>query len=159
MDAGQKVTEAEAAAILAVASKAIEFGRACAAPLGEDALQDPVLNTYFLIFVFGAVEWLGDNMDADHPLSYPQKLASMAEALARFGTSDRETVRGTVLMVHEAADAPALRVRAAGGDAMRRWHRDGDQDALSVFVALRDEPNALPLVDEQGRPDQNRTTH
>jgi hypothetical protein len=154
-----EVTEAEQAAIATVAGRAFEFGVASASPLGDEALEDPVLHTYFLLFVFGAIEWLGDNMDTGAPLPYPHKLAAMAEALSQFGTTDRETVRGTVLMLHNAADEAALRIRAAGGDAIRRWHVDGDESATAVFDELRNDPDALPREVQAVQPGSTHTTH
>ena len=154
-----EVTEAEQAAIMSVSDRAFEFGIVNASPLGSEALEDPVLHTYFLLFVFGAVEWLGDNLDTGAPLPYPHKLAAMSDALSRFGTTDRETARGTVLMLQNAADDAALRIRAAGGDAVRRWHVNGDESAASAFAALRDDPDALPREVQAVRPGSTQTTH
>jgi hypothetical protein len=153
-----QLTEAEQKAIISVADRALEFGVASAQPLGSEALEDPVLQTYYLLFVFGAVEWLGDNMDTGAPLPYPHKLTAMADALSRFGTTDRETARGTVLMLHEAADDAALRVRAAGGDAVRRWHVDGDETATTIFSDMRDDPDMMPREVQAVKPGST-TTH
>jgi hypothetical protein len=154
-----EMTEAELAAITSVADRALTFGAASAEPLGVEALEDPVLHTYYLLYIFGAVEWLGDNMDTGAPLPYPHKLAAMADALGRFGTTDRETARGTVLMLHNAADDAALRVRAAGGDAVRRWHADGDESAISIFSEMRNDPEMLPREVQAVTPGSTPTSH
>ena len=137
----------------------MEFGIACAEPVGRESLEDPVMHTYYLLFVFGAVEWLGDNMDAGAPLPYPHKLTAMAEALSRFGTTDRETVRGTVMMLHNAGDDAALRIRAVGGDAVRRWHAQGEAEAANTFAELRDDPEVMPREVERVTPGSTPTTH
>lgn len=152
------ISEDEQQAIITVAERALEFGMGSARSLTPEDLEDPVLHTYYLLYVFGALEWLGDNLDPARPLPYPHKLAAMTEALGRFGTTDRESTRATVMMLHNAGDEAALRVRAAGAESAQRWHARGDAAALDEFAALRDDPDALPREVAAVRPD-GPTTH
>ena len=157
-DQQETISEDEQQAIIAVAERTLEFGMGSASALTPEELEDPVLHTYFLLYVFGGLEWLGDHLDPAEPLPYPHKLAAMTEALGRFGTTDRESTRATVMMLHNAGDEAALRVRRAGAEAAERWHAQGDADALGAFAALRDDPDALPREVTAVRPDAP-TTH
>lgn len=153
------VTPEQEQAILDLADRAFRFGADCARDLDESLFQDEVMHTYYLFFVYGGLEWLGDNIDPASPLALDAKMTAMSVALSGFQGGDRETARGTVMMLNRAADAPALRVRQAGHDAARLW-LDGDREgAAGIFKALLDDPEALPRdVDPPGTSPTN-TTH
>lgn len=139
-----EVSQEEKEAIIRLAQNTLQFGVDCASPIPAEVFDDPTLHTYYLFFVFGGMEWLGDHLDPDKPMRYQAKLAAMASALARFDDADRESVQGTVLMIHNATDEPAMRIRQAGRDAARLWHGDDKAAAEQVFKQLLDDPSNFP---------------
>ncbi len=129
--------------ITAVYRLALQFGEQSAHHIGEGPFADPVLHTYFLLYILGAIDYLGDTPAEGLPLLSAEKLAAMAEALDAFGVASADEIRATVLMLDQAADAAARNIRGEGAAAAERW-QEGDGEALQHFAELIKEPANFP---------------
>ena len=98
---------ADAETITAVAGKALLFGEFSAKAVGADTFEDPVMHTYFLHYIFGAIEGLSVHGSLAAPLNEDGRVNAMGQALMTFEGSTREDVTGTLKMLFRARDEAA----------------------------------------------------
>lgn len=133
-----------------VTSKALIFGESSAKKMPTETFDDPVMHTYFLFYVFGALESLGEDLRLGAAsLSEAEKQAAMAEALAAFGTATKEQILGTIKLLVRSSDAAAIKIRNAGKDAAIDWDWGDNDEASSVFADLMKDPDNFPRDVEQ----------
>ena len=131
-----------------VAHKALLFGEFSAKAAGAEAFEDPVMHTYFLHYIFGAVQGLGQYADLPQQLDEDDQVNAMGRALMTFEDTTREDVMGTLKMVYRAKDDAALKVREEGRKAAEAWNWGENRDAVFRFVELmKDEGNFPSEVD------------
>ena len=151
-DGGQDaLTDAES--IAAVAGKALLFGEFSAKAVGADTFQEPVMHTYFLHYIFGAVEGLSVHGSLTAPLDEDGRVNAMGQALMRFEGTTREDVIGTLKMIYRAQDEAALRVRSEGRAAAEAWDWGENRDAVFRFAEmLNDRDTYFPAEVESSPP-------
>ncbi len=132
-----------------VTSKALVFGEKSAINVPQDVFADPVMHDYFLFFIYGAVDALGDDEGLDEKLNAAEKQATMAEALAAFGTATEEQIVATVKLLERSADDAALAIKRAGREAATDWARGKNEEATGRFVVLLEDPANFPREVEQ----------
>ncbi len=143
-ESGTGLDEERQKAIKVVAQRTLVFGEFCAKHIGEEPFQDPVMHTYFLMYMMGAVDSLGADESHGYALSHDEKLAAMREALLAFGTADAQEVSATVRMLEQAADEPAIKIKTEGRDAAKAWHWGDNEDATRHFLDLMQDPANFP---------------
>ena len=104
-----------------VARKALLFGEFSAKYVGGDTFDDPVMHTYFLFYVYGAVKALGQHESLDAKLTDEDDVNAMGRALLTFENTSREDVMGTLKLLYRAQDPAALRIRDEGRKAAAEW--------------------------------------
>ncbi len=150
-DGQDPLTDAES--IAAVAGKALLFGEFSAKAVGADTFQDPVMHTYFLHYIFGAVEGLSVHGSLAAPLDEDGRVNAMGQALMRFEGTTREDVIGTLKMIYRAQDAAALHVRSQGRAAAEAWDWGENRDAVFRFAELlKDRETNFPSEVEASPP-------
>ena len=132
-----------------VTSQALVFGEKSAKNLPPDVFADPIMHTYFLFFIYGAVDALGDDEDLQEKLNAAEKQATMAEALAAFGTATEEQIVATVMLLERSADDAALAIKRAGWKAATDWAGGENEEATGRFVVLLEDPANFPREVEQ----------
>ncbi|MFK8017353.1 MAG: hypothetical protein AB8G17_18155 [Gammaproteobacteria bacterium] len=132
--------------IIDVSRQGLVFGEKSAAFVGVDALEDPNVQVYYLLYVLGAIEYFGEQLGDAEPLSDGEKLAAMAEALAAFDASSNEEIRQTVLALNTANSPAAASMRALGSTMAAQAQTDDSDSALRKFASLlADRATHLPL--------------
>ena len=137
--------------IVATARRALVFGEKTAEHTGPEPFEDPVMETYFLLYVLGALDHLSAHVPEDKPLDHGEKLAALAHALDAFGTSTSAEIRATVMMLDGAGDEPALKIRDEGARAAEAWADGANADAASRFRELMADPANFPRNVERTR--------
>jgi hypothetical protein len=132
---------ADAETITAVAGKALLFGEFSAKAVGADTFEDPVMHTYFLHYIFGAIEGLSVHGSLAAPLNEDGRVNAMGQALMRFEGTTREDVIATLKMIYRAQDEAALRVRSEGRAAAEAWDWGENRDAVLRFAELLKDRN------------------
>ncbi len=127
-----------------VAYKLLIFGEFSGKRIGDDSFQDPVMHTYFLLYIFGAADALCESDKLDTPLGLEDKLNVMRMALTSFGTASPEQVTSTVNTLNLAADEPALNIRREGREAAQEWNWGENEAATSRFFDLMQDPDNFP---------------
>ena len=144
---------ADAETITAVAGKALLFGEFSAKAVGADTFQDPVMHTYFLHYIFGAIEGLSVHGSLAAPLNEDGRVNAMGQALMRFEGTTREDVIATLKMIYRAQDEAALRVRSEGRAAAEAWDWGENRDAVLRFAELlKDRDTYFPSEVEASPP-------
>lgn len=126
----------DAETIAAVAQKALLFGEFSAKAVGSETFEDPVMHTYFLQYIFGAIEGLSGHASLAQPLGEDGRVNAMGQALMSFEGATREDVMATLKMVYRARDEAALHVRAEGRAAAEAWDWGNNRDAVYRFAEL-----------------------
>ncbi len=137
--------------IVATARRALVFGEQNAGHAGPEPFEDPVMETYFLLYVLGALDHLSAHVPDADPLDHGEKLAALAHALDAFGTATSAEIRATVLMLDGAADEAALNIREAGAQAAKAWDNGANADATTRFRELMADPDNFPRNVERVR--------
>ena len=151
-----------AEAMQAVAHKALVFGELSAKAAGPETFDDPVMHTYFLHYVYGAVAGLSGHESVPADLTDEDRVNIMGQALMQFENATRDRVMGTLKMLYRAQDEAALRIQAAGREAAERWDWGNNEEALGHFAGLLENPDqnfprdveASPPVGKAPPPDQ-----
>jgi hypothetical protein len=142
-----------AAAVSAVAQKALLFGEFSAKAAGAKNFEDPVMHTYFLQYIFGAIESLATHGVLAAPLEEDGRVNAMGQALMSFEGATREDVMATLKMIYRARDEAALRVREEGRKAAEAWDWGENRDAVFRFAELlRDRETYFPTEVEASPP-------
>jgi len=145
MVSGQDFADIDSArqeTISLVAQKALLFGEFSAKAAGSDIFEDPVMHTYFLHYIFGAVRALAVHPQLPAPLNEDDAVNAMGNALMTFEGSTREDVVGTLKMLYRAKDAAAVHIQEEGRNAAESWNWGENRDAVFRFLELtRDESN------------------
>jgi hypothetical protein len=129
-------------AISQVSHQALLFGEFSAKAAGNEAFEDPVMHTYFLHYIFGAIEGLSQHSEVPFEFDEDDRVNAMGRALMTFETSRRDEVMGTLKMLYRAKDEAALRIREEGRKAAESWNWGENRDAVFRFVELmKDEAN------------------
>lgn len=132
-----------------VTSKALVFGEESAKNVPPEIFADPVMHDYFLFFIYGAVDALGDDERLQEKLTAAEKLATMAEALVAFGTATEEQIVAKVNVLDRSADDAALAIKSAGREAAIDWAWGENDRATEKFAALLEDPANFPREVEQ----------
>lgn len=136
-------------AVSKVSHKALLFGEFSAKAAGNEAFEDPVMHTYFLHYIFGAIEGLCGHSEMSVELDEDDRINAMGRALMTFETSSRDEVMGTLKMLYRAKDEAAVRIREEGRKAAESWDWGENRDAVFRFVELmKDEANFPREVEE-----------
>ena len=135
-----------------VVHKTLVFGELSAKAVGGEAFEDPVVQTYFLHYVFGAVMALGEHGSLTEALSEEERVNAMGSALMTFEDTTREDVMRTLKMIYQARDDAALDVQAEGRLAATRWDFGANGEATQRFSELLAEPGRLPREVEPSPP-------
>jgi hypothetical protein len=143
---------ADAESITAVANKALLFGEFSAKAAGPDTFEDPVMHTYFLHYVFGAVEGLATHASLPAPLGEDGRVNAMGHALMTFEGATREDVMATLKMIYRARDEAALRVREEGRKAAEAWDWGENRAAVSRFAEMLGERETYFPVEVEPSP-------
>lgn len=141
-----------------VTSKALVFGETTARHLSPDMFNDEVMHTYYLFYIFGAIDALGEDLRlGGDPLNRTEKQAAMAEVMAAFGTATREQIIATVRLLVRSADEAAVNIKNAGKDAAIAWDWGDNDEATRHFSELMKNPANFPRHVEQRlqSPDQD----
>ena len=112
-------------------------------------VEDQVMHDYFLFFIYGAVDALGDDERLQEKLTAAEKLATMAEALVAFGTATEEQIVAKVNVLDRSADDAALAIKSAGREAAIDWAWGENDQATEKFAALLEDPANFPREVEQ----------
>jgi len=131
-------------AIGAVVEKTLVFGETSARHVGIEIFNDAVMHTYFLFFVYGALDALSDAEELGVILTDAEKASAMSEALLSFGTTSNEQVVATIRMLQRAHDDAAMKIKQAGADAARDWKWGTNEAATRRFLELMDDPDNFP---------------
>ncbi|MCH9025514.1 MAG: hypothetical protein IIA05_00160 [Proteobacteria bacterium] len=132
-----------------VTSKALVFGEKSAKNVPPEIFSDLVMHDYFLFFIYGAVDALGDDESLKEKLTAAEKLATMAETMVAFGTATEEQIVATVKLLDRAVDDAALTIKSAGREAAIDWAWGENEQATERFAALLEDPTNFPREVEQ----------
>lgn len=135
-----------------VIHKTLVFGELSAKAAGGETFEDPVIQTYFLHYLFGAVMALGEHGSLSEALSEEERVNAMGSALMTFEDATREDVMGTLKMIYRAQDAAALDVQAEGRKAATAWDFGSFEGPTNRFAELLAEPGRLPREVEPSPP-------
>ncbi|KPK58232.1 MAG: hypothetical protein PVG57_06470 [Gammaproteobacteria bacterium] len=147
MVSGQHTADTESArqeTISLVAQKALLFGEFSAKAAGHQTFEDPVMHTYFLHYVFGAIKALAGHSELSARLSEDDTVNAMGIALMSFENSSREEVLSTLKMLYRAKDEAAVRIQEEGRQAAEAWNWGENRDAVFRFVELMRDPANFP---------------
>mgnify|MGYP006953451590 FL=1 len=147
MVSGQHTADTESArqeTISLVAQKALLFGEFSAKAAGHQTFEDPVMHTYFLHYVFGAIKALAGHSELSARLSEDDTVNAMGIALMSFENSSREEVLSTLKMLYRASDDAALRIREEGRKAAEAWDLGANEEATRRFMELLADPDNFP---------------
>ncbi len=126
------------------ARQALLFGEFSAKAAGPENFEDPVMHTYFLHYVFGALEAIGQHDSLPQKLEQEDRINAMGHALMTFEGSNRQEVTGTLKMLHRATDEAALKIREEGRNAAQAWDLGSNEDATLRFSELLQDPDNFP---------------
>ena len=132
------------ATIDTVVGKILVFGETSAGHVGAETFDDPVMHTYFLLYVFGALDTLAEADELDIRLTDDEKTAVMTDALLAFGSSSDAQVAATIRMLQRAQDQPALKMKKRGADAAREWQWGTNEAATRRFLEMLDDRSLFP---------------
>ena len=155
MVSGQDTTdtgEARSEAISIVSHKALLFGEFSAKAAGTEAFDEPIMHTYFLHYIYGAIESLAKHAELPEQLDDEDCVNAMGHVLMSFEDTTREDVMGTLKMLHRATDEPALMIRAEGRKAVESWDWGANNDAVFHFVELMKDKENFPDEVEASTP-------
>lgn len=161
MVSGQDTTdtgETRNETISLVSHKALLFGEFSAKAAGTEAFDDPIMHTYFLHYIYGAIESLAKHPDLPEQLDDEGRVNAMGHALMTFEDTTREDVMGTLKMLHRATDEPALKIRAEGCKAAESWDWGANNDAVFRFAELMKDKGNFPGEVEASAPLENPPT-
>jgi hypothetical protein len=127
-----------------VIHKTLVFGELSAKQAGGETFEDPVIQTYFLHYLFGAVMALGEHGSLSSALSEEERVNAMGSALMTFEDATREDVMATLKMIYRAQDKAALDVQAEGRKAATAWDFGAVEEPTGRFAELLAEPGRLP---------------
>lgn len=147
MVSGQETADTESArqeTISVVAHKALLFGEFSAKAAGHQTFEDPVMHTYFLHYIFGAIKALAGRSELPVRLTEDDTVNAMGTALMSFETSTREDVVGTLKMLYRAQDEAAIRIQDEGRKAAEAWDWGENRDAVFRFLELIRDPSNFP---------------
>ena len=82
-------------AISKVAHQALLFGEFSAKAAGNETFEDPVMHTYFLHYIYGAINALAGHSELPATLGEDDIVNAMGRALMTFEGSNRQEVTGT----------------------------------------------------------------
>ena len=133
-----------AQAIGAVVEKTLVFGETSARHVGAETFNDQIMHTYFLLFIYGALDALSAAEELGVTLTDAEKASAMSEALLSFGTTSNEQVIATIRMLQRAHDDAALKIKQSGADAARDWKWGTNEAATRRFLELMDDPKNFP---------------
>jgi hypothetical protein len=131
-------------AIATAARQTLLFGEFSAKAAGAEHFEDPVMHTYFLHYVFGALESIGQHDSLPQKLDEDARVNAMGHALMTFEGSSREEVIGTLKMLYRASDDAALRIREEGRKAAEAWDLGANEEATRRFTELLADPDNFP---------------
>lgn len=155
MVSGQDPTDTGSArneAIAKVSHKALLFGEFSAKAAPSDTFEDPIMHTYFLHFIYGAIESLGQHPELPEQLDEEARVNAMGMALMTFEETTREDVMGTLKMLYRATDEPALKIRDEGRKAAADWGWGDNTDATLRFAELMKDESNFPKEVEDSPP-------
>ena len=152
MVSGPESPNTRAEEIRQVVHKTLVFGELSAKAAGGEVFEDPVIQTYFLHYVFGAVMALGEHDSLSRALSEEERVNAMGSALMTFDDATREDVMGTLMMICRARDDAALDVQAEGRQAAASWDFGANGEATRRFSELLADPDRLPREVEPSPP-------
>lgn len=138
-----------------VARQALLFGEFSAKAAGDETFEDPVMHTYFLHYIFGAIDALGGHGSLPVQLEGGDRVNAMGQALMTFEGSTREDVMGTLKMLYRAKDAAATHVREEGRKAAEQWDWGQNRDAVFRFAELLKDESNFPREVESSPPLQS----
>ncbi len=133
-----------AQAIGAVVEKTLVFGETSAQHVGVETFNDQIMHTYFLFFIYGALDALSATEELGVILTDAEKASAMSEALLSFGTTSNEQIIATIRMLQRAHDDAALKIKQSGADAAREWKWGTNEAATRRFLELMDDPENFP---------------
>jgi hypothetical protein len=139
-------------AISLVTHKALLFGEFSAKAAGTEAFEDPIMHTYFLHYIYGAIKSLAKHPELPEQLDDEGCVNAMGHALMTFEDTSREDVMGTLKMLHRATDEPALKIRAEGCKAAESWDWGANEDAVFRFAELMKDKGNFPDEVEASAP-------
>jgi hypothetical protein len=139
-------------AVSAVAHKALLFGEFSAKAAGPQTFEDPVMHTYFLHYIFGAVKALAANPELASRLDDDDAVNAMGTALMTFENSSREEVVGTLKMLYRARDEAALKIQEEGRRAAESWNWGENSEATFRFLELTRDSSNFPREVEASPP-------
>ncbi|MGD8379238.1 MAG: hypothetical protein PVJ40_03295 [Gammaproteobacteria bacterium] len=145
---GEEVRKAH---IERVARLIFQFGADSAHFTGQDMLNQPEVNTYFLLYLYGAADGLGEVLDDEIKLDAEGKALALGEALRMHGGAEETHIRGTVKMLASAHDDPALAMKAEGHDTAVRWFETKSTEGADHFNAIIGDGERFPRQVEQVR--------
>ena len=148
-DKSHDTTDDRESVLRHVTSKALIFGEKSAKNIPPEVFADPVMHNYFLFFIYGAMDALGDDESLNEKLNSAEKQATMAEALAAFGTATEEQIVATVKLLERSADDAALAIKSAGREAAIDWAWGENDEATGRFGDLLEDPANFPREVEQ----------
>ncbi|MGB5209005.1 MAG: hypothetical protein WBN31_03115 [Gammaproteobacteria bacterium] len=131
-------------AIAMAAQQALLFGEFSAQAAGAEHFEDPVMHTYFLHYIFGALESISQHATLPVQLQEEDKVNAMGHALMTFEGSSRQDVLGTLKMLVRATDDAAVNIREEGRKAALAWNLGEDASAASRFSELMENPDNFP---------------
>lgn len=144
---------AEAEAISALAHQALLFGEFSAKAVGAGTFDDPVMHTYFLHYIFGALEALATHPSLPGPVGEDGRVNAMGQALMSFEGATRDDVMATLKMIYRARDEAALRVREEGRKAAADWDWGENREAVFRFAEMvKDRETYFPAEVEPSPP-------
>lgn len=129
-----------AEAMQVVAHKALVFGELSAKAAGPETFDDPVMHTYFLHYIYGAIAGLASHDSVPAELSGEDRVNAMGQALMQFENATRDQVMATLKMLYRAQDEAALKIQEAGREAAERWDWGGNAEAVRHFAGLLEDP-------------------
>jgi len=141
-----------------VSHKALLFGEFSAKAAGSDAFEDPIMHTYFLHYIYGAIQSLAQHAELPEQLDEEGRVNAMGHALMTFEDTSREDVMGTLKMLHRATDEPALKIRAEGCKAAQSWDWGSNEDAVQCFAELMKDKSNFPNEVEASAPLETPST-
>jgi len=151
-DTGQG-PQADPEAVAGVTKMALLFGALSAEAAGSETFEDPVMHTYFLHYIVGAIEGLSGHASLAAPLTQDDRVNAMGQALMSFEGTTREHVVATLKMIYRAQDAAALNVREQGRKAVEAWDWGENRDAVFRFAELlKDRETHFPREVESSPP-------
>jgi len=131
-------------AIAIAAQQALLFGEFSAQAAGAEHFEDPVMHTYFLHYIFGALESIGQHESLPTQLQEEDRVNAMGHALMTFEGGSREEVLGTLKMLFRATDDAAIHIREEGRKAALEWNLGENAAATRRFSELMADENNFP---------------